>query len=435
MGLAIPWKLSVALVAAVALAACLETGRPAGDDAGDLAPDTEDAWAKIRGLLADVPCKVESVGRGTTDNVLVLSRQEFERTGTLQADHAPGLILMSRPGGFALVDISNPLEPVLRTEYSDAGGSLDVKFSPDNHTALIGTSRGLHMVDIRDPDTPEPAGEWSINDHPAPPAGPAANLEVHMLYTIRINDVDWVFVENVSGTGVLILRLEGPPEARRLTYVTQTLPVHGGYGAPHNVYVEWDADLRAWLMYVANGFDGWMVFDVSDPARPTLVGGWTAPESGFAHTALPAKIGDRRLVVTMAEVGVNFLKIYDATDLRAPVLLGVWQAEPGTGSNRPQHEIQIVDGLLYFAAYGHGVYVFDLRTVGPTPVAETLDLAPIAHYGHTAGRTASPPTFYNDFKDVLVVDGLIYASNQHDGLHVLGFGCATAGDPRLTSTA
>src|SRR5689334_23901098 len=61
---------------------------------------------------------------------------------------------------------------------------------------------------------------------------------------------------------VWILELTGTPDARELTYVTQTLPVEGGPLGPHDMYVTQDAVDGHWYLYSSDGFHGWAAFKI-----------------------------------------------------------------------------------------------------------------------------------------------------------------------------
>lgn len=292
-----------------------------------------------------------------------------EGRGANELDIRGALLAAAGSSGFALFNVSDPAHPEEAGLFSSSSGSFDVKFSPDNLTLLVGHIKGVDLVDVRDPENPAKVGEWLF---PQPDYQTA-----HMLYSARIDNQDWVFVAPTGMRGVVVLKLDGPPETRKLTYVTQTLPVEGGLYGPHDMYATYDNTLGKWLLYVADGFQGWLVFDVNNPAQPVPMGGWVAPETGYTHTIQAANINGKRIVATIQEIGVNLLKVYDATALESPVLLGVWQAD-ASSPLQAQHNFQIVQGKLYMAHYGLGFYVFDLTKV-TAPLTGTNDLKPVAH--------------------------------------------------------
>jgi hypothetical protein len=261
-------------------------------------------------------------------------------------------------------------------------------------------------------------------------------LNAHMLGTARIGQDDWVFLAPNSNSGIWILRVDGEPGSRTLEYVTQTLPAEGGPLGPHDLFVHQDPFTSQWLLYSADGFHGWTVFDLADPTAPMPLGGFVAPQPGYTHTIQAARFGERRLVVTIAEVGENLLQVFDATILQAPVLLATWQVEPL--ATTPQHNINIVGDHLYVAHYGYGMYVFDLTTVPGLPLAGIMGFEPVAHYDPVPGGEPYIVGIggFEAVYDVVLQDGLLYVSGFSEpleGVDVLGFGCIAPGDQALRS--
>jgi hypothetical protein len=138
------------------------------------------------------------------------------------------------------------------------------------------------------------------------------------------------------------------------------------------------------------------------------------------------------LVATIGEVGVNIFKVYDATNLRVPLLLSVYQASPGQGSTAPEHNFNMVGGKLYLSYYSLGMYIFDLTKLSGTPGVGTSEMQPIAHWGNN-GETPPGPTQFTGIWDTVLKDGIIYLSDISGGLIVVGFGCNDAPNPALTS--
>lgn len=439
---------TVALLAAPLLLALL-AGCSGSNDGPDLPDDGQDAytgirpasvWAPIQDIMADVPCEAP-VGDDTSANLVQLASVEYgeDEGGHAEIDIKGTLAVHARyfTGGFEIIDIADPLQPRHLGNFTidNNEGALDVKFSPDNATILYGTGDGIIMADIRDPLNPAFAGQWNFTDADvATDPLPRVNENAHMLYTKRIAGQDWVFLAPNSNTGVWILKLEGTPEARKLTYVTQTLPVEGGPLGPHDLFVTQDEVDGNWYLYSADGFHGWTAFNVNDPANPELVGGMANPvEGAYTHTVQAAWVNGRRLVATIGEVGANALKVYDATNLRAPLLLAVYQAEPGPGSTAPEHNFNMAGGKLYLSYYTLGVYIFDLAQLSGIPVLGTAELSPVAHFG-TNPEMAPGPTAFAEIWDTVLQDGLLYLSNIDGGLFVVGYGCNAVPDPTLTST-
>lgn len=389
------------------------------------------AFDEVKAIMAGVPCSVPEVGAGTSKNLKDLQRIGFERGGTQSLDTKGDIMIAANGGsGMAIINISDPLRPRFYANYTETKSFGDVKVSPDNMTAVAGSGGVIDLVDIRNPFEPVRVGQWRLSSAGRPNQG---TLNAHMLYTAQIMGEQWVFVAANNNDGVWILKLKGPPEKRELQFVTSTLPIEGGPLGPHDMWVTFDADLKKWLLYSADGYHGWAVFDVSNPAQPMLVGGIVRPETGYTHTIQAAKIGGKRIVATIAEVGLNLLEVYDATNLMAPVLLATWQVSQEGGVPQPaapQHEFNIVGGKLYLGHYANGFYVFDLTKV-TGPGSGATSLRPVAHY---SVGDPGPASLFSQIWSVDVISGLLYASSMSRGVIIVGYGCNVPGDASLTSS-
>lgn len=406
-----------------------------GADSGAFA--TPDPFESIRETLSGVPCRVETVGPATSANLKEIGLVTFDPSRHEMLDARGDHLLASRDqlGGLEVVDIRDPAHPEILSTLEDfAPEVLDVKWTPDGKAALLGNYTSIGVVDLTMPENPRLASVW---DYPAP----KQNTNMHMLAAKRINGADWVFVAPNDDTGVHILKLEGIGMNRTLTWAANFAPaLNGGPLGPHDMTVLDDDILGKPLMYVANGFEGWLAADVSDPAHPVQLGGWVNadPFQSYTHSIVAETIGGRRIVATIAEVGVNALKVYDATDFQRPVLLAMWQANK-TAPNHAEHSLQLLRGFLYMAHYHEGLYVFDLTTIGASPLLATATIAPMAHY--------SPPILaetndefqrtmgFKNVWDIVIERGILYVNDVARGVVVMGFGCLAPGDAQATSAS
>lgn len=391
-----------------------------------VAHDETEAFERIRRAMTGVPCDAPVSMAETTANLQRLALHTFDDgPGPREMAISGNLLLAARMDGFTAVDISDPGDPQVLEHYGGTlGVTRDVKFSPDNQTAIMASHDAIDLVDIRDPTNPVRTGRWTFADAPMPQSFAVGNM--HMVFPARIAEEDWVFLATQSSTGVWVLRLDGPPESRNLTFVTSIMPVSGLDAAPHDIFVEFDVDRLQWLLYSSEFREGWAVYDVSTPAEPKVVAIVPNSDGTSTHSAQPGKVGQRRLVATTTEGGIDLLKVYDATVLERPVMIGYWTRKVGPEILEAQHNIQIVGNRLYLAHYQNGLFVFDLSAL---PTTGAVELEPIAHYmGSHEARLGTEIGFW----DILLQDGVVYAGvhagDFEVGLHVIGFGCIRAGD-------
>lgn len=419
----------LALLLLLALVAgCLQPLDPAPGSGG--LPE-QSFPSSLHDLAAGLPCEAQLVGDETTENLREVAflplAEESGRLGALDTRGSLALVARYDEGGFHIVNIARPDEPrLLATFEAMEGPALDVKFGSDGSAALVGNLEGVALVDLRDPLSPRREAEWRFPPEPTLLAPTMA----HMLYVFPWQGRDLVFVASQAGTGVWILAIEGEPGGRELRYLGRFASRLGDPIAPHDTWATFDDELGKPLLYVANGFAGWLVADVSDPERPELLGGATPqdPYVGYVHTIQAARLQGKRLVATISEVGANALKVYDASDLRAPRLLATWTSR--AVPTAPQHPIQVVDRYLFLAHYRDGGYGFDLGALPALPAPGSLE--PVARF--VTGPDPGPLYGFEGVYDVGVEAGLVYFVERERGLHVLAFGCFEPGDAGLTST-
>ncbi|HET6404349.1 MAG TPA: hypothetical protein VFH78_06855 [Candidatus Thermoplasmatota archaeon] len=433
------------LASVLLLAGCVA---PAAVDPASLAEGARTAALhRLHVLMAEVPCEVETVGAQTSENILELANIAYDGSAHGEIDARGDWLLAARyqAGGFEVVNIADPLSPVLAAVFqSEEENAQDVKWMPDNRTAVVGVNLQVVLVDVGPvldaAATMTPAEILEANISPVQlsawtyPLGRSpleAFANMHMLTTARINGEDYVFVAPNTDTGVWLLKRVGD----ELELVTNFgAPLGGSALGPHDMSLRWDERMEKPILYVANGFEGWLAWDVSAPESPKLLSVMPnldpAPVS-YTHSAVGGWVGERRLVVTIGEVGLNMMKVYDATNWQAPLLLGVWWAD-ALAPHMPQHNLQLVGDKLYVAHYTKGVYVFNLSAVGGVPLLGTADIRPVAHYAPP--EPESPDTLgFGNVWDVVIHRGLLYVNDMSRGTAVVGYGCLSPGDEAASS--
>jgi hypothetical protein len=146
--------------------------------------------------------------------------------------------------GMHVVDITNPLNPVLAGSYNNLGTTRDLEFR--DGIAYAGTTSGLSLIDVgTDPHNPT---RLSFLDMP------------DSVYGLAIFG-NYVYVAN-SGVG----------DFRIVDVSDPLIPVE--VGAANIQERANKVVVTASHAYVACGHGGLEVFDISDPSQPTLVGSY-----------------------------------------------------------------------------------------------------------------------------------------------------------------
>jgi len=374
-------------------------------------------------------------------------------------DHDIGLVAFAWPtAGFATVDLSDPANlSVLDVIDLGHGYGADVKWAPHGVWAVVAiqthSSRGLPSP-VPDPvaSTAESGIElFHVTDageiHDVDAWTPAPDRGIHMVYTARIGGLDHVFAAyNGKGVGVYRIETGDAPVGARLVPVNGVFPLDpmGIAGAPttaglagaHDMTVIHDPILDKPLLWVAHGYQGLWVYDVSDPGDPLWpdrpLGHWTDPDNTWYMHTVQAQVDDegtRRVILAPevfsdaeAEV-VAPLWVLDATDLSDIRTLGTWRNPGDHGAEQLRysvHNFQLVDDKVVLAHYHGGVWVLDLAANGTMrPVGYHLPAndpdRPMSGIYHGVYNMEDAPTVW----DVVVHKGVIYASDVNSGLYAL----------------
>lgn len=414
-------RLLLALAAIPLLAGCIQA--PSPEDVGAAAAVGADtaAFDAIRALMADVPCEAE-VGAGTSANLLELGKLQLDEGDVGEIDIRGDVALVSRHqlGGLYTVDVSDPRDPtVLGTLAIDEASALDVKWLPDGTGAVIGAGGKLFVVDLADLANPVVRGEADVP------------TQAHMVTLAELDGKTYAYVASqTNNQPAFVYEKDG----WNFTMVGEfgTLPgtpLMSGPLGNHDITILNDTILGEPTLYMADGVMGWSAWSLDDPARPQRLGGSVGQELGvgYVHTIRVGFFEGKRIVATMQEVGQNTLKIYDATNLDAPILLARWNADP-TRPTIPQHNIQLLGDWLFLAHYTEGVYAFNLSGVvaGP-PFVGTLSMEPAARFAVENPGSGGALGFANVW-DVSVSKGILYVSDLTASVTTVGFGCLVAGD-------
>ena len=278
------------------------------------------------------------------------------------------------PGGFQIIDVRNPLRPVIVGSLPPIGSTGPGQVTVQGHHAFLGEeTRGLRIVDISNPSAPKdvtvfPSQNWVLG---VTVSGSRAFLTEYQ-YGLEIVDIAnptqpvalarypipgqarQVWAEG-NLAYVAIERSIGELQVLDLTNPTQPVLL-GSTGITPS-----PRDLKAQGRYAfvaAEYNEGLQTVDVGDPRNPVAF----IPIPGSAAWGL--EVSGNRAYLS----GSSGLVVWDLSTPSQPVQLGTYlPAEPSGAA-------AITDGLAYLLVGGSGVEIVRFRE----GLAQTLDFIPPA---------------------------------------------------------
>lgn len=400
--------------------------------------------------VPSLPCEPDRSGQGMSPSLAVLAFETFGGDGEFREEIDTAVIdgrtvlAVSQPSGDALefLDVTDPTVPVpLATWYGEGGLLDDFKFLPDA-SGIVTVGRALRILDIRDLDDVQVESTFDlIGDEAGDGYG-------HTVSAWVLDGKTYVSIGKAEAGDVSIFALGGEPGGRTLARTAHVgaTPISVLPGRPdpirsHDTWFEVDPLSGTPLLWVANVNWGIVAYDVTDPSAPavaaTMLPGADNPLTGYMHTAQATNFDGRRLVVGAQEYETGVLKVWDATDLAAPRLIGYWHTPVAT---MPFHNMQVVGQYVYASHFHEGFYVFDLAEVptpaadGPARMMEVFAHAPAE--GNTEGARVpiGPVQSYEGTLEVVLQDGILWTTEVRAGIRSFAFGCVAPGDPAMTST-
>ncbi len=293
---------------------------------------------------------------------------------------------------------------------------------------LMGTAKGVLVVDLRNPDQPRVVDEVDGPTNTSVPGIYWREMRVYGHYAYICSEHT-----NMRG-GVMILDLAGLPGSVR--YVRSILP-HDGRLNAHTVDIDpgtgllylqrytqvsaagaedgpalphhdetfgtagqgsveiWDlrADpeqpayvttfnqghfvhdmtARNGRCYVAEGSDSaYSVWNVTDPRHPTQVVRWNVASGNFAHNIWPAEDGS--FVATTEEVPQGLpMRLWTLNGSQAPTPRGSFKFQDAT-----PHNVQIEGNRAYLSHYSQGLVVVDISNLDQPSALAHWDTSPFA---------------------------------------------------------
>ncbi|MDC8006331.1 choice-of-anchor B family protein [Aureisphaera galaxeae] len=273
--------------------------------------------------------------------------------------------------GMSVVDVTDPTNPTQIAHLTSVPG-FDVKVW--QNYAYCGTSGGgtAAVVDLTDPANPVQVGGF-----PSP-------------HNIHIDERGYMYN---SSPGVRIYDLN--PDPTNPTFLTQV----GSEG--HDVTV------RGNIMIDCHGFAGTFIYDVTDPASPTLITAIDDSTITYHHQGDISTDG-------------NYVYICDELGNHPQADISVWDISTPTNPVRVSdvadatatpHNLYVIDDFAYTSYYSAGFKVFDISDPSVLNLADAYDTSSSSGEGFSGafGVYPSPET------------GNIYI-NDGSGVYVFGFG-------------
>ena len=159
------------------------------------------------------------------------------------------------------------------------------------------------------------------------------------------------------------------------------------------------------VLYVAEGINGTLgIFDVSDPANPTLLQRVSIPSPGYVHNVWVSQ--DNRYMISTEETAFKTVKVWDISDLSSVTLLDEY-----AGGNHLAHNAFFNGGFAFISHYQSGLKILD--------VGDPENIIEIGNFDTINGE--APITFGDWGVYPFAQNGLIYLSDMVSGLYVVKF--------------
>jgi hypothetical protein len=306
--------------------------------------------------VTSLPSNSFPYGTGNPRDVIVVG--DYAYLGFVSAYH----------GNLAILDVSNPAEPVRKVVHRTPGTLYALTVS-DNHAYLAqGFQENLLVLDVSTPDAPAEVGRYETPSY-------VRDVSVVGNYAYVVD----------SHEGLRILDVTDP---RSLTQVgAVTLPIHPSSSL-------WGLDVEDNVAYLTDFTYGLRIVDVSNPAAPTEVGALG-----------PSNMHEVDVVGEHAYTAGNPHGIINVSDPTSPTLTYGY----GFGG----YDIEVRENLAHVAR-PDGVAIFDVSTPSAPQEVGTFDTLGLPH-----GLTVADDYLY-------VADQSPYGSTTESGLRILNVSTPSA---------
>ncbi|HEU0303738.1 MAG TPA: hypothetical protein VFR32_04080 [Gaiellaceae bacterium] len=366
--------------------------------------------------------------------------------------------------GVAVVDVSDPSDPVrVATLQNPAGTSAEDVVVYDDGARDIAVAgiqwcggsrydedadRGLMLWDVTDAANPVEIGylntgcctrgvhEFEVEHHPngtfayaTVPTSRYPDANTASGYRDENGDGDFRMIDITDPGNPVQVSDWGIQDIGGPFFAGQGCDADANYG--HGAEPSEDGTL-VFLSYWDSGF---IALDVSDPAAPVFLGRtvYAADEDGDAHSSNYDDgsgflyTADEDFCKTSGagiEKGFGYLRVYDYSNLAAPVQIGEYRTPNSLGTNDQAagdytiHNPLLVGNRVYASWYSDGVRVIDVTS--PTDPTEIASFVPPAGQNPVKPSQRGVLTNTPQVWGVVVDDeGLVYASDMNTGLWIL----------------
>lgn len=294
--------------------------------------------------------------------------------------------LVGTSTGLSIVDVTDPDNPVLSFEVNGVESIWrEVKtWQGFAYVTTEGANGGLTVIDLR--DLPN-----SIDSQIYRGDGDIQN-QLSTSHALHIdNGYLYLYGANIGVGGILFLNLADPWNP---TYegIYDLDYVHDGFVSGDTVWAS--------QIYAGN----FTVVDASDKSNPVVVGVQTTP-GNFTHNSWLTDNHD--VVLTTDEVENSYLAAYDISDLSNITEIDRFQTAPG--SNSIVHNTHILNDYAVTSWYTEGVVIVDAN--------HPANLIEVAKYDFSAFES---PTFNGCWGVYpFLPSGNLIASDMETGLYIL----------------
>jgi hypothetical protein len=358
----------------------------------------------------------------------------------------------SSPTCFSVVDVTDPAHPAVVAQVPTVASELRCNslglsgrtLVVAHQTPRVGLPHaGARIYDVTDPSKPRELAFFDTSGPHSRGAHFVAFVDGQFAY-LATGAKDFVPDHPNDDQFLMILDLRDPRSPREagrwwLPGTRQgdsaspppRLTIDSGYRM-HTLLVDPKRPDRAYAAWIDGGV---VILDISNKARPTLVGrvAWYPPDSGFMHTALP--LLDRQLIVASEEANQNacadwpkriaLVDIHDETKPRRTAIFpqpanfddlctrGGRFGAHNIHVNRPSPYSRTLTETVVGSFFDGGVRIYSIAD--PAHPSEIAHLIPTAPSGNRMG-TIQINDVYVDEK------GLIYANDRvTGGLYILEY--------------